>query len=184
MNDYDGDVKIYVGKAESEASDFDGIAKDIGFHKENGNLLKAQRLGAAMADLKPDDESLGILRPDDDLTSPILYQARVLITFLCGRCARENIKAPILTDTARGAMYDRLKENEHGYYTNIADGAAFSFYRLALKKPGDKAQLVGDEFAKLCGSANDVSLKELGVRIYSNTVDYLIKLIDECDFKY
>ena len=184
MNDYDGDVKIYVGKAESEASDFDGIAKDIGFHKENGNLLKAQRLGTAMADLKPDDESLGILRPDDDLTSPILYQARVLITFLCGRCARENINAPILTDTARGAMYDRLKENEHGYYTNIADGAAFSFYRLALKKPGDKAQLVGDEFAKLCGSANDVSLKELGVRIYSNSVDYLIKLIDECDFKY
>ena len=184
MKDYDGDVKIYVGKAESEASDFDGLAKDIGFHKENGNIQKAQRLGAAMADLKPDDKRLGILRPDDDLTSPILYQARVLITFLCGRCARENINAPILTDTARGAMYDRLKENEHGYYTNIADGAAFSFYRLALKKPGDKAQLVGDEFAKLCGSANDVSLKELGVRIYSNTVDYLIKLIDECDFKY
>ena len=184
MNDYDGDVKIYVGKAESEASDFDGIAKDIGFHKENGNLLKAQRLGAAMADLKPDDKRLGILRPDDDLTSPILYQARVLITFLCGRCARENIKAPILTDTVRTAMYDRLKENEHGYYTNIADGAAFSFYRLALKKDGDKSKLVGDEFAKLCGSAKDKSLKELGSRIYTGTVAYLINIIKECDFKY
>ena len=184
MKDYDGDVKIYVGKAESEASDFDGLAKDIGFHKENGNIQKAQRLGAAMADLKPDDKRLGILRPDDDLTSPILYQARVLITFLCGRCARENIKAPIITDTVRTAMYDRLKENEHGYYTNIADGAAFSFYRLALKKEGDKAQLVGNEFAKLCGSANDASLKELGSRIYTDAVAYLINIIKECDFKY
>ena len=49
----DSDMKIYVKKRESEQSDFDGLARNIDFHKENGNKQKAEDLGRELAKLKP-----------------------------------------------------------------------------------------------------------------------------------
>ena len=110
----DSDMKIYVKKRESEQSDFDGLARNIDFHKENGNKQKAEDLGRELAKLKPTDSKLNISLSKEDRTSAILYQARVLITFLCGRAVRENIPSQILSDTVRNAMYDELKETETG----------------------------------------------------------------------
>ena len=180
----DSDMKIYVKKRESEQSDFDGLARSIDFHKENGNKQKAEDLGRELAKLKPTDSKLNISLSKEDRTSAILYQARVLITFLCGRAVRENIPSQILSDTVRNAMYDELKETETGYYKNIADGAAFSFYRLALKKDGDKAELIGREFAKLCSAQNDDALIKLGTEIYTNTLSYLKERISKSEFIY
>ncbi len=183
-SDFDGDIKIYQKKSDIEAGEFDGLVKDIDFHKANGNTAKAQLLGRKFAAIRPTDEGLDILRADDRLESEFLYQARVLITFLCGRVTRENVSEPILSDLIRNSMYDALKENENGYYKNIADGAAFSFYRLALKKSTDRAEAIGEEFAKLCSCKNDKKLIELGKKIYTNTSQYAKKLIDESDFQY
>lgn len=180
----DSDMKIYVKKDVAEQSDFDGLAKNIDFHKENGNEQKAEQLGSELAHLKPTDSELKIVLSKEDRTSAILYQSRVLITFLCGRVMRENIPSQILLDTARNAMYDELKEKEPGYYSNIADGAAFSFYRLALKKDGDKAELIGKEFAKLCSAQNDEALIKLGAEIYKNTSFYLKDRILKSEFIY
>lgn len=180
----DSDMKIYVKKSALEQSDFDGLAKNIDFHKENGNKQKAEELGRELAKLKPTDSELNISLSKEDSTSAILYQARVLITFLCGRAMRENIPSQILSDTARNAMYDELKESEPGYYCNIADGAAFSFYRLALKKDGDKAAFAGKEFAKLCSAQNDESLIDLGAEIYKNALSYITDRILKSEFKY
>lgn len=182
--DYDGDIKIYKKSQDSEASDFDGLAKKIDFHKENGNNKKAQFLGEAFANLKPTDPELGLLPSVGASPAAILYQARVLITFLCGRAAKEELHSQILIDTAINTMYDWLKENEAGYYNNITDGAAFSFYRLALKKEGDKAQSIGKEFAKLCASPKDEELIELGSEVYIKTLKHLRRLIADCKFKY
>ncbi len=182
--DFDGDIKIYHKKSSVEANEFDSLARDIDFHKANGNTKKAQEAGAALACLKPTDEALGILSEAKELPSAILYQARVLITFLCGRVTRETVNSPILSDLIRKAIYDYLKENENGYYKNIADGAAFTFYRLALKKEGDKAQEVGIEFAKMCSSKNNKFLIELGEKIYLNTTRYVRSLLDECNFQF
>lgn len=180
----DSDMKIYAKKSNAEQSDFAGLAKSIDFHKENGNKQKAEVLGSELAKLKPTSPELGLSLSKEDSTSAILYQSRVLITFLCGRAMRDNIPSQILLDIARNTMYDKLKESETGYYKNIADGAAFSFYRLALKKDGDKAELVGKEFAKLCSAQNDMALIKLGGEIYTNTLSYLKERISKSKFIY
>lgn len=182
-SDFDGDIKIYQKKSDVEASEFDGLTKDVDFHKANGNAEKAVALGSKLAALKPDSPGLGILCGENNLPSAMLYQSRVLITFLCGRVTRENVPAQVLSDLVRSSMYACLKETENGYYKNIADGAAFSFYRLALKKD-DRAQEIAKEFAKMCSAKNDASVLELGKKIYLNTTAYVKKLIDECEFKY
>ncbi len=181
---YDDDIKIYSKKASSDISEFDSLIKNIDFNRSNGNKEKAEKLGAFFAGLRPTDKELRIDIPESGLSSPVLYQARVLITFLCGRVTRNKINDQFLSDTVRNSMYDFLKKNEEGYYRNIADGAAFSFYRVSLKKDGDAAEIVGTEFAKLCGSAKSRKLIELGKMIYSNTVSYAETLIDKCDFQY
>ncbi|MBP3328782.1 MAG: hypothetical protein J6L91_07730 [Clostridia bacterium] len=183
-SDFDGDIKIYQKKSDIEAGEFDGLVKDIDFHKANGNTEKARELGAKFASLKPTDEVLGILRKEDKLPAEFLYQARVLITFLCGRVTREAVDDQILSDFVRNAMYDYLKEHENGYYKNIADGAAYTFYRLAMKKGTDRAEEIGKEFAKMCSVKNDDAVVALGKKIYLNTTEHVKSLLDECDFKY
>lgn len=183
-SDFDDDIKIYQKESDLEAVEFDGLVKDIDFHKANGNFDKARELGAKFATLRPTDEVLGILNDDISLTAEFLYQARVLITFLCGRVTREAIEDPILSHLVRNAMYDFLKENENGYYKNIADGAAFTFYRLALKKGADRAEEAGKEFAKMCSVKSDETILALGKKIYINATDYINKLIEECEFNY
>lgn len=183
-SDFDGDIKIYQKKSDIEAGEFDGLVKDIDFHKANGNTQKAHELGKKLASLKPTDEVLGILCEKDKLPAEFLYQARVLITFLCGRVTRETIDEPILSNLIRNAMYDCLKENENGYYKNIADGAAFTFYRLALKKGTDRAEEISKEFAKMCSVKNDEAILALGKKIYLNATEHIKKLIEECDFQY
>lgn len=180
----DEDIKIYVKKSSSDISEFDSLIKNIDFNRSNGNKEKAEELGAFFAGIKPTDEALGIDFPKSELTSAVLYQARVLITFLCGRVTREEVTDQFLSDTVRKAMYDRLKETEEGYYRNIADGAAFSFYRVALKKSENPEETAGAEFAKLCGASKNEAMISLGKDIYLNTRSYVSALIEKCGFKY
>ena len=180
----DEDIKIYNKDSFYEVSEFERLIKSIDFNCSNGNKEKAEKLGAYLAQLKPTDNELDIDIPARLLTSSVLYQARVLITFLCGRVAKENISNSILSDTVRSSMYEFLKENEEGYYNNIADGAAFSFYRLALKKYGDRVKSIGSEFAKLCGNQKDAELAALGETVYLKAVSFAENLIERCLFKY
>lgn len=180
----DEDIKIYSKDSFSEISEFDRLIKSIDFNCSNGNKEKAEKLGAYLAQLKPTDSELGIEIPVHRLTSSVLYQSRVLITFLCGRVVKEKIGDSVLSDTVRNSMYEFLKEKEEGYYNNIADGAAFSFYRLALKKDGDSVKIIGSEFAKLCGNPKDEELASLGETIYSKAVGHAENLINKCLFKY
>lgn len=180
----DEDIKIYSKGSLSEVSEFDRLIKSIDFNRSNGNKEKAEQLGAYFARLKPTDAELQIEISERMMTSSVLYQSRVLITFLCGKVVKDKISDAVLSDTIRNSMYECLKENEEGYYNNIADGAAFSFYRLAFKREGDCGTVIGSEFAKLCGSPKDEELAALGETIYLKAVSFAENLIDRCLFKY
>ena len=181
---FDEDIKIYGKDTPSDGPDFDSIAEKIDFNKANGNEEKAEKLGEIFAQLKPTDEGLCLLDPESGVSASVLYHARVLITFLCGRAIKTEVRDSFLVDTARNSMYDYLKKNEPGYYKNLTDGAAYSFYRLALKKSGDASLLIGQEFAKLCSAAKDERIIALGQRIYTNTTAYAKAVIEKCEFKY
>lgn len=180
----DDDIKIYNKGSLSEISDFERLIENIDFNSSNGNKEKAEKLGAFLATLKPTDEALGIEIPKREMTAAVLYQSRVLITFLCGWIVKNTVPDLFLSDTIRNSMHDFLKENEYRYFCNIADGAAFSFYRVALNKNGEPAEIIGKEFAKLCGASKNSEIISLGESIYSKTADYAEALIKKCDFQY
>lgn len=176
----DRDIKIYVKKSVAEAGEFQSINDEIQLHIANGNQSKAISLGQEMAKIKPEDgifELGGIA-----MTSALLYQLRVLLTFTAEHTLRNKITVETLAKSACAAMYEYLKVNENGYYCNISDGAAFSFYRLALKNGGDEAANIGEQFSMLCNMSSR-EIAELGKSVYIQASDYFGRKIQETTFK-
>lgn len=181
---FDEDIKIYGKDTPDESPDFESLIEHIDFNKSNGNKEKAEKLGGIFARLKPTDEGLCILAPGESAEASVLYQARVLIHFLCGRTIKNEVKDSFIIDFVRKSMYDTLKKEEPGYYKNLTNGAAYSFYRVAFKKDGENADSAGAEFAKLCGASKNGYIINLGKKIYTNTVAYSKALIEKCGFQY
>ena len=179
MND-DRDIKIYVRKDTSETSEFESISDNILHHVSNGNRDKASELGAKMAKVKAEDGAVDI--SGYKLSSSHLYQVRVLLTFTAEYSVQKNIEEKFLSDAASSGMYDYLKTNEQRYYGNISDGGAFTFYLLALKKSGDTAQNIGEQFAMLCGT-NKPEYIELGAEIFRAAEKYFTDMIKNTKFE-
>lgn len=179
MND-DRDIKIYVRKGMSETTEFESLSDDILRHVSNGNRDKAAELGAKMAKIKAEDNVVDLSKYN--LSASRLYQVRVLLTFTAEYSVQKNIAEKFLSDAASSGMYDYLKANEQGYYDNISDGGAFTFYLLALKKSGDTAQNIGEQFAMLCGT-NKPEYIELGAEIFCSAEKYFTDMIKKTEFE-
>lgn len=176
----DRDIKIYVKKPMSETTEFKFITEEIQLHAANGNREKAVALGEALAKVKPEDNVVDL--SGFNMTAALLYQMRVLFTFVAEYCIQRKLPAQFLADTASSAMYDYFKANESGYYDNISDGAAFTFYLLALKKGGDVAENIGEEFSKLCNISWQ-EIIDLGKRIFTQASQYFDGMIDAVTFE-
>lgn len=176
----DRDIKIYVKKGISETGEFETISDDILRHVSNGNKEKASELGRKMAKIKAEDGVADL--SGYNLSAAQLYQVRVLLTFVAEYSVQKNISVEFLSDTVSTAMYDYLKANERGYYDNISDGGAFTFYLLALKKSGDTAQNIGEQFAMLC-RINKPEFIKLGAEIFTTGEKYFAELINNAGFE-
>lgn len=176
----DRDIKIYVKNSITETGEFKIINDEIQMHLANGNRDKAIELGQKMAKVRPEDGivDFGSL----NMTAALLYQIRVLLTFMAEYSIQKNIPVEFLADTASSAMYEYFKANESGYYDNISDGAAFTFYLLALKKGGDAATNIGEQFSMLCNIGWQ-EIVELGKRIFTQSSEYFDKMIKETTFE-
>lgn len=176
----DRDIKIYVKKSVAEASEFQSINDEIQLHIANGNHSKAVALGQEMAQTTPENGNFDL--GGIAMTSALLYQLRVLLTFTAEYTLQSKISVETLAKSASSAMYEYLKANENGYYSNISDGAAFSFYLLALKKGGDEATNIGEQFSMLCNMSSK-EIAELGKRVYLQASEYFDKKIKETTFE-
>lgn len=175
----DGDIKIYVGRRENENDEFETLSDNIKRNAQNGNSEKAKKLGELMAQVKPTEElteSSGL-----DLTASVLYQTRVLLTFVAEYVVQKNIGDKFLSDAVSSAMYDYLKANERGYYDNISDGSAFTFYLLALNKDGNLSDNVGKEFAMRC-SIKSAEIESFGSKVFEYGIAKFTKLIEQAQF--
>ncbi len=175
----DRDIKIYVGKEISELNDFQRISDDIDRNRRNGNSEKAKALGIRLAKIRPDCKKLGL--NCEKMPAAELYCVRVLLTFTAEYAVRKYISSQTLGDSVSSSMYDYLKAQESGYYDNISDGSAFTFYLLALKKSGDTAENIGEQFALRCGINSDEYVS-LGAGIFNKALDLFAKIIDETEF--
>lgn len=176
----DRDIKIYVKKGTNESAELESLSDDILRHASNGNREKASALGVRMAKIKAEDGVIDL--SGYKLTAAQLYQVRVLLTFVAEYSVQKNISVEFLSDTVSTAMYDYLKANERGYYDNISDGGAFTFYLLALKKGGDTAQNIGEQFAMLC-RINKPEFVKLGAKIFTTGEKYFSDMINNADFQ-
>lgn len=157
------DVKIYSSKSDEQNNDIAKILENMREHRNNGNLLKAKELGRRLGQYKPDFENLvapKFLKPD------IIYQMRALFVFSAEANLQIFVYDPLLYTTAVNAMYEEIQKNEEGFYKNISDGMAYSFYYSEMKKGGDVALGIGKTFAMLCSAQNNESFIETGSKLY------------------
>ena len=176
----DKDIKIYVKKGNGETGEFQTLSEDIRRHISNGNRDKAVKLGEDMAKITPEDKALNLA--GYNFSAAELYQIRVLLTFVAEYSVQMKIDVTFLADAVSNAMYDYLKSHEKGYYDNISDGGAFTFYLLALKKSGNTAYNIGEQFAMLSG-INKSEMINFGADIFNRGVSFFSKMIDAVSFE-
>ena len=185
----ENDVRIYVSKKEmnKNASEFSGSFDAVLRQKTNGNIDKARKLGATLATIAPTDDGAGIFVNIKDHLSPkffvqdILYQIRVLLVFACETLLNMELPTELLSTTAIASMYDAMEKDMPGFYSNIANGAAFTFYYLAIQKGGDISENIGEAFAMLCAVKNKDSFVLAGKTVWNIAVDIIDKEIEKAD---
>lgn len=187
----ENDVKIYKSKSElnKSGSDLSSAFDDVLVHRTNGNLDRARALGEILATITPTGSGDGIIVDLKDHLSQkyfapdILYQIKVLLVFACETLLQIEIPVSVVSTTAITAMYNKIKDLSPGFYDNIANGAAFTFYYLAIQKGGDLSQNVGEAFAMLCGVKNREGFVNAGKTVWNIAVDIVEKEIDKAGFQ-
>ncbi len=187
----ENDVRIYVSKKEMNkiAGEFAGNFDAVMRQRANGNIDKARKLGASLATIAPTGEGDGIfVNLRDHLSQKffvqdILYQIRVLLVFACETLLQMELPTELLSTTAIASMYDAMEKDMPGFYSNIANGAAFTFYYLAIQKGGDISENIGEAFAMLCSVKNKDSYVLAGKTIWNIAVDIIGKEIEKADIK-
>ncbi len=187
----ENDVKIYVSKKEmnKNASEFAGNFDAVMRNRANGNIDKARRLGESLATMTPTSDGDGIFVNLKDHLSPkffvqdILYQIRVLLVFACETILQIELPSELLSTTAISSMYHAIEEGTPGFYSNISNGAAFTFYYLAVQKGGDISENIGEAFAMLCSVKNKESFVLAGKTVWNIAVDIIEKEIEKADIQ-
>ena len=188
----ENDVKIYQSKAQRLGvrvnlnDDFDNVNRQ----RANGNLEKARQLGKRLSQLTPslDGEGLQVnlqdILPKKYLSQDILYQIKVLLVFEAEALLELEIPVPVLATTAINSLHDALRKSAPGFHKNISDGAAFTFYFLAMKKSGELSQNIGEAFAMLCSVKNKEGYVEAGRSVWNLAANIIQEEIRKAGFEF
>ena len=187
----ENDVKIYKSKNDLDQSsaEISRTLDEVMTHRLNGNIDKARKLGEILATITPKGED-GIIVDLKDHLAPryfvqdILYQIKVLLVFACETLLQIECPCEVVSTTAIASMYEVIQKNSPGFYSNISNGAAFTFYYLAIQKGGDISENIGEAFAMLCAVKNKESFVLAGKTVWNLAVDIIEKEIEKADFKY
>ena len=79
-------------------------------------------------------------------------------------------------------MYESIRLNSQGFYDNISNGAAFTFYYLAIQKQGELSDNIGEAFAMLCSVKNKEGFVKAGKTVWNIAVDIIEKEIEKINF--
>jgi len=186
----DNDVKIYHSKSELNRSgnDFNVAFNAVIAHRTNGNIDKARKLGEILATITPSGSGDGIIVDLKDHLAPryfapdILYQIKVLLVFACETLLQIEIPVSVVSTTAITSMYESIRLNSQGFYDNISNGAAFTFYYLAIQKQGELSDNIGEAFAMLCSVKNKEGFIKAGKTVWNIAVDIIEKEIEKINF--
>ncbi len=177
----DSDVKIFKAPtADSDTSDLFAVAEEIKHNILNGNSAKAKALGKELASLSPESEDL-INELTETLDAEIKNQCRLLMVFSAEYTLLSELK-PILATAANESLYNGLKKDAPEFYDSISNGAAMSFYYLAVKQR-DVIKAVGENFAMLCNAKGNEAVSELGSKIFLTTCKHVVGVVEKYGFE-
>ena len=187
----ENDVKIYKSKNELDngSNEISRALDEVITHRVNGNIDKARKLGEILATISPNGED-GIVVDLKDHLAPryfvqdILYQIKVLLVFACETVLQIDVPVSIVSTTALATMYENIEKTSPGFYDNLKNGAAFTFYYLAVQKGGNLSENIGEAFAMLCSVKNKEGFVNAGKTVWNLAVDIIEKEIEKADFKY
>ena len=186
----DNDMKIYSRGMDINASASIAAAfETMNMHRANGNLQKARELGSRLATITPSFDSVGFvvsfegILPQKFLSQDILYQIKVLLVFAAESSLQIKVPTEHLSTTAINSLYNSLEKNSPGFFKNISDGAAFTFYYLALQKGGDITKNIGETFAMLCSvHKSNEGFVSAGETVWKLAIEIIEKEINSVNF--
>ncbi len=177
----DSDIKIFKAPTtDSDTSDLFAVAEEIKRNILNGNSAKAKALGKELASLSPESEDL-INELTETLDAEIKNQCRLLMVFSAEYTLLSELK-PILATAANESLYNGLKKDAPEFYDSISNGAAMSFYYLAVKQR-DVIKAVGENFAMLCNAKGNEAVSELGSKIFLTTCKHVVGVVEKHEFE-
>ena len=156
---------------ENEAAD---TAELLGREKANGNLGRARRLGAILAEEVSSSD--GEHAPDDSKVASAT-QRRILLAFAAEIGMEELLPSSLLAETAQSVFYETMRKTAAAFFEDLQDSGAFSFYRLnicdkRIQWDSEAAfARAGETYASLCGHAEEEALAAGGEKLYSEFVE-------------
>ena len=143
----------------------------------NGNLARARRLGATLADSAERLESDG-----PAVTDAISAHKKMMMLFALVIGIEEELDDQLLRRAALNVFYDTLKKEKPLLYDSMSSSGAFTFYYLDYRKGGDRTARLSKSFAMLCGREDDEELAKCGGGIFNEYRDYAKRAIGEMSF--
>ena len=146
-------------------------------HKNCGNIDRAHRLGAVMA-----QQLLGI----DEEDPALLLQKQTLFAFAVDAGCALFLPDDLLAQTARATFSERLRSLLPSFEETVHRLGAFTFYRLCLDDTAKgqlPAERIGTVYAALCGKAEDGKTEAAGTALFRQYLEKLEETVAMITFR-
>lgn len=184
----DSDIKIYKKQDNgSPREQMTEIFDIISLHQSNGNFARARELGRILSTLSPvGDDGLAIDAETHFAHAPtqgVLFQLKVLLTFAAEHVVQSDINPEFLSIMVINTMHDEISNKHPNFFKSMSDGAAFTFYSLAIRRGGDVDENIGEAFAMLCDAGDDrQQYIDLGRKMWRLAREKVKNEIEKIDF--
>lgn len=183
----DSDMKIAgddfepVKKADEQES-VEATARQLAQEKSNGNLSRARRLGAIMADeVSAIDGSTNPVH-ETERNRALPMQRRILLAFAVEVGLDAFLPNQLVAQTAQNIFYNTLLITAPSIYEDLQESGAFSFYYLCFRDGRQVEQRVGETFAALCGRKEDPEYEQMGRKLYMRFIAQVKHFADTLEF--
>lgn len=183
----DSDMKIAGDSFEEPVTAADDSAEALAAlldrEKKNGNLSRARRLGAIMADeVTAIEGGDGGLAHSAEENAVLLSQRRILMAFAVEVGLDAFLPNNLVAQTAQNIFYNTLHITAPAFYDDLQESGAFSFYYLCVRGGRQVEQKVGEIFASLCGKEGDELYTRMGTNLYNQFMTQVRHFAETLEF--
>ena len=180
----DSDMKVVSEDVNAQAAPRDDAAEEAAIlarEKQNGNVAKARRLGALLAESVLADDGFSSVEGVDDAV--LKTQRFALANFAVEVGLDAFLPNAILAQTAGIIFDDTLKITAPEQTDSLNENSAVSFYYLNIRAGRGKVEMaIGATFASFCGAADNAACRQAGRDLYLSTLSQVKSLVSALRF--